>query len=73
MTPVVAKTMASINSKVDSGDAVATLEALKSPAANIRSISDECAEAYCKKLAEAKAKKIQDGVFCCGDCCLHGL
>ena len=57
----VARAVASINSKVDSGDASVTLEALKASVANIRSISDECADAYCKKLAEAKAKKIQDG------------
>lgn len=57
-----ARTVASINSKVDSGDAAATLEGLKAPSANIRSISDECADAYCKKLGEAKAKKIQDGM-----------
>ncbi|KAL5481649.1 hypothetical protein EMCRGX_G021851 [Ephydatia muelleri] len=58
-----ARAVASINSKVDSGDASVTLEALKASVANIRSISDECADAYCKKLAEAKAKKIQDGVL----------
>lgn len=59
----VARAVASINSKVESGDVAAVLEALKAAVANVRSISDECAEAYCKKLAEAKAKKIQDGML----------
>ena len=51
-----AKAVSVINLAVDSGDSAATLAALQAPAANLRSITEECAADYTKNLAEAKSE-----------------
>ena len=56
-----AKAIYSINSAVASGDPSATLEALKTPTAGIRSITEECAETYVEKLAAARQEKVDAG------------
>lgn len=57
----VAKAVTSINQAVESGDPAATLLALQAPAANIRSITEECAADYTSGLAAAREEKIQEG------------
>lgn len=52
-----AQSVCAINSAVESGNAPTTLEALKSPAAGLRSITDECADTYHLKLTESQAEK----------------
>ena len=52
----VAKAVSVINWAVDSGDSAATLVALQAPAANLRSITEECAADYTRSLAEAKSQ-----------------
>ena len=51
------KAISVINWAVDSGDPAATLVALQAPAANLRSVTEECAADYTMSLAEAKGKK----------------
>ena len=58
----VAKAVCVINNAVDSGDPVATLAALQAPAANIRSVIEECSADYASSLQAAKrAKTEEDG------------
>ena len=59
-TPV-AKAVSAINQAVEGGDAEATLEALKAPAANLRSITDTCAKDYASSLAQARQQKAEAG------------
>ena len=54
----VAKAVSVINWAVDSGDSAATLVALQAPAANLRSITEECAADYTRSLAEAKSQRV---------------
>lgn len=53
----VAMAVTDINMSIESGDSAATLLALQSPAANIRSVTEECANEYTLSLSDAKAKK----------------
>ncbi len=57
-----AEAINAINVGVSSGDSSSTLRALQSPSAGIRSITDECAEAYHQKLEAARQNKIDSGV-----------
>jgi Ras GTPase-activating-like protein IQGAP1 len=52
------KAVSVINWAVDSGDSAATLVALQAPAANLRSITEECAADYTRSLAEAKSQRV---------------
>ena len=56
-----AKAVSVINQAVDSGDPAATLMALQAPAANLRSITEECAADYTSSLAAARKEKMEDG------------
>ena len=61
-THTVVKAVSSINSAVDAGDPQVTLEALKAPAAKVRSITDECVETYHEELSHAKQEKLDAGM-----------
>lgn len=50
-----------INASLATADSMATLQSLKNPSAGIRSITDDCAEAYLEKLVAAKQYKIDTG------------
>ena len=58
-----AESICAINSTVETGDPKATLMALKSYAACVRSITDDCAETYVEKLAAARQEKVESGEF----------
>ena len=57
----VAKAVSVINQAVESGDPEATLVALQAPAANLRSVTEECAADYTSSLAAAKKEKMECG------------
>lgn len=57
----VAEAISAINSAVTLDDPSATMEALKGPPAEIRSITDECVETYVEKLAAARQEKVDTG------------
>lgn len=59
--PAVAQAVTAINLAVEEGDSAATLEALKAPAAGIRSVTDECAEDYVANLAPARTGRSKYG------------
>ena len=56
-----AKAVSVINQAVESGDPEATLVALQAPAANLRSVTEECAANYTSSLAAAKKEKMEAG------------
>ena len=60
-TCTVAKAVCVINQAVESGDPEATLAALQAPAANIRSVTEECAADYTSSLAVARREKEEQG------------
>ncbi|XP_064390864.1 ras GTPase-activating-like protein IQGAP1 isoform X3 [Halichondria panicea] len=57
-----AKAVSSINRAVESNDPAATLEAIKAPTTNIRSITDSCTDTYLEKLSAARQEKVDKGV-----------
>lgn len=57
----VAKAVCAINQAVESGDPAATLVALQAPAANLRSVTEECATAYTHSLSDARSEKAERG------------
>ncbi len=61
-----AKAVSSINRAVESNDPAATLEAIKAPTTNIRSITDSCTDTYLEKLSAARQEKVDKGecVWC---------
>lgn len=54
----VVEAIAAINSAVASGNPAATMMALKTSAAGIRSLTEECADAYTEKLEAARQDKV---------------
>ncbi len=62
-----AQSIAAINQALESDDPAATLEALRAPAAAVRSVTDECAETYHEKLALARQEKVEAGESQCVD------
>lgn len=61
----VAEAICAINKAVESDDSSATVTALKASSAGIRSITDECAQAYTEKLAAARQLKVDSGTCLC--------
>ena len=57
----VVKAVCAINQAVESGDSSATLVALQAPAANLRSVTEECATDYTHSLSEARSEKAERG------------
>ena len=65
----VVEAIAAINSAAASGDQGATMTALQTPAAGIRSLTEECAQAYTEKLAAARQEKVDSAG---GECRVYG-
>ncbi len=63
-----AQAVSSINRAVESNDPAATLEAIKAPTTNIRSITDSCTDTYLEKLSAARQEKVDKGVCVCMVC-----
>lgn len=56
-----AKAICSINSSLEETDSSVTLASLKHSKVSLRSITDDCAQEYLNKLAEAREEKISKG------------
>ena len=58
-----AQAVSSINRAVESNHPAATLEAIKAPTTNIRSITDSCTDTYLEKLSAARQEKVDKGEY----------